>query len=97
LSSQTYDIVLMDVEMPIMDGIEAATHIRNDVQFQNHSPYIIAITAHVLGDSRARFLAAGMDDFISKPVIMSSLSAALKRAIAAISIEADARSKIERQ
>jgi PAS domain S-box-containing protein len=83
VAAQSYDIILMDVEMPTMDGMEAATAIRTDPAYQHCSPYIIATTAHVLGDSRARFLSKGMDDFISKPVILDELKAALERAYAA--------------
>ncbi len=74
-----------------MDGMEAASRIRNDAAYENCSPYIIAITAHVLGDSRGRLLAAGMDDFISKPVIMDNLSTALERAYAAIDLKRQAQ------
>lgn len=91
LKTQSYDIILMDVEMPLMDGMEAASRIRNDAAYENCSPYIIAITAHVLGDSRGRFLSAGMDDFISKPVIMDNLSTALERAYAAIDLKRQAQ------
>lgn len=97
LKTQSYDIILMDVEMPLMDGMEAASRIRNDAAFENGSPYIIAITAHVLGDSRGRFLASGMDDFISKPVIMDSLSTALERAWEIIKIRRQEQTQEQEQ
>ncbi|MBK6728074.1 MAG: PAS domain-containing protein [Xanthomonadales bacterium] len=74
-----YDLILMDVEMPEMDGIEASRALR--VRFgQQDSPQIIAVTAHVLAGSRERFLAAGMNDFVAKPVIIDELCTALIRA-----------------
>jgi PAS domain S-box-containing protein len=83
LAAEPFDVVLMDVEMPGMDGLEAARRIRGDARFQQRPPYIVAVTAHVLGDSRSRFLASGMDDFVSKPVMLDSLRAALERGLAA--------------
>jgi len=74
-----YDLILMDVEMPEMDGIEASRALRMRLG-QQDAPQIIAVTAHVLAGSRERFLAAGMNDFVAKPVIIDELCAALIRA-----------------
>jgi two-component system, sensor histidine kinase and response regulator len=83
LSRDRFDIVFMDVEMPGMDGMEATARIRADPRQSQHRPYIVATTAHVISGSRERFLAAGMDDFISKPIMMDKLRDALLRAVAA--------------
>jgi PAS domain S-box-containing protein len=79
LETIDYDLVLMDVQMPIMDGFEATRVIR-DVQSSvcNHQVPVIAMTAHALQGDRERCLAAGMNDYISKPVSPLSLSEALE-------------------
>jgi protein-histidine pros-kinase len=74
-----YDLILMDVEMPEMDGIEASRAVRARIGTQD-VPQIVAVTAHVLTGSRERFLAAGMNDFVAKPIIIDELRAALIRA-----------------
>ncbi|MCS6825775.1 MAG: PAS domain S-box protein [Caldilinea sp.] len=74
-----YDLVLMDCEMPEMDGFEATTHIRSgEAGVLNPSVPIIAMTAHALQGDRERCLAVGMNDYISKPVQLSTLSAVLE-------------------
>jgi PAS domain S-box-containing protein len=78
LERQPYDVVLMDVQMPEMDGEETAKRIRAVVP-PDRQPRIIAVTAHALKGSRERYLTAGMDDYISKPVRLEELSAALNR------------------
>ncbi|MEZ4436082.1 MAG: response regulator [bacterium] len=79
LQQRPYDVVLMDVLMPEMDGVTATRRIRE--RFAPHEqPRIIAVTASALvGDAR-RLLAAGMDDYISKPIMVRELVAALERA-----------------
>jgi CheY-like chemotaxis protein len=76
LKRQPYDVVLMDVQMPEMDGEETARHIRASFPALQQ-PRIIAVTAHAIKGSRERYLAAGMDDYISKPVRLEELSAVL--------------------
>ena len=61
-----YDAVLMDIQMPKMDGLEAAQILREDRRLQNLP--IIAMTAHALAEERDRFLEAGMNDHIAKPI-----------------------------
>jgi len=80
-SERTFDIVLMDVQMPGMDGFEATRRIR-DLE-DRPQPYIIANTAHAMAGDRERCLAAGMDDYLSKPIQLHDLRAALRRATGA--------------
>ncbi|MCS6960152.1 MAG: PAS domain S-box protein [Pseudanabaenaceae cyanobacterium SKYGB_i_bin29] len=77
LQQQDYDIVLMDVQMPEMDGLTATQRIRQECR---HQPYIIAITANAMRGDRETCLAAGMDDYLSKPITIESLGEALRRA-----------------
>ncbi len=62
-----FDVVLMDIQMPTMDGLQATAAIRNLDSPQSHIP-IIAMTAHALKSDQERFLAAGMDDCLTKPI-----------------------------
>jgi signal transduction histidine kinase/CheY-like chemotaxis protein len=66
--NKTYDIILMDENMPVMNGIEAVRHIRQIEQKEERKAVpIIAVTANALSSDKARFLNAGMDDYIAKP------------------------------
>jgi len=69
-----YDLIFMDIQMPIMDGIEA-THEILDYEKQDNIPHvpIVALTANALKGDRERFLSEGMDEYISKPIEMSEL------------------------
>jgi CheY-like chemotaxis protein/HPt (histidine-containing phosphotransfer) domain-containing protein len=79
LGSLPYDLVLMDVQMPVMDGIEATRQIRSPGSaVLNHWIPIIAMTAHALQGDRERFLEAGMNDYVSKPVAAPDLVKVLK-------------------
>lgn len=74
----SYDLILMDCQMPEMDGFEATAKIRGQQHGFRHIP-IIAMTANVMQEDCDRCLAAGMDDFLSKPVMYKSLAAILNR------------------
>jgi GAF domain-containing protein/CheY-like chemotaxis protein len=73
---QTYDVVLMDVQMPEMDGLEASRRITRDVKPDNR-PRIVAMTANAMQGDREMCLAAGMDDYIAKPIKVDRLVNAL--------------------
>jgi CheY-like chemotaxis protein len=83
LRRQPYDVVLMDVQMPEMDGLEASRLIRDEWR-NPAAPHIIAMTANALVGDRERCLDAGMNDYVGKPVRVAELQAALERSRAAV-------------
>jgi CheY-like chemotaxis protein/HPt (histidine-containing phosphotransfer) domain-containing protein len=87
VAQNVYDLVLMDVQMPELDGIEATRRIRSELGAAG--PRIAAMTAHALPGDREACLAAGMDDYLVKPMGISDLVAALERAALALSPLAD--------
>jgi len=78
LKDQSYDVILMDVQMPEMDGLEATRRIRELYQNEDE-PWIIAMTANAMIEDRELCLEAGMNDYLSKPVKIETLEAALRK------------------
>lgn len=74
--SRSYDLIFMDIQMPIMSGLDATKSIR---QTPNHQPWIIGLSANAFSESRDSALNAGMDDYLTKPLQIKSLIAALQR------------------
>lgn len=70
-----YDLIIMDLQMPVMDGMEATRQIRAFEQESNsaHRVYIVALTANVISDIKEECMLAGMDDFMEKPFQESDL------------------------
>ena len=79
LRRRSYDLILMDVQMPGMDGLEATRRLRAELPVKRQ-PWIIALTANVLAEQRVACLEAGMDDFLGKPLVIAELRTALLRA-----------------
>jgi len=84
-----YDVVVLDGQMPVMDGAEAAERIRDEERARGapRTP-IIAISAKVLAEERNEFIARGADDFVAKPVSMRSLAEALSRVVGRVPVRA---------
>jgi PAS domain S-box-containing protein len=78
LRRQPYDLVLMDLQMPEMDGLEAARLIHQEWS-QKRRPRIVAMTANTMSGDKEKCLAAGMDDYIGKPVTLTSLQNTIQR------------------
>ncbi len=79
LERQTYDVILMDIQMPEMDGDEATRQVRSKWP-EDRQPYIVAMTAHALEGDREKYLARGMDNYVSKPISVDALVTALEKA-----------------
>ena len=80
LEREPYDLVLMDVQMPEMDGLEATRHIRDPGSaVLHHGIPIIAMTAHAMQGDRERCLEAGMNDYVTKPISPQTLAKAIDR------------------
>ncbi|HEU5485666.1 MAG TPA: response regulator [Microlunatus sp.] len=79
LTARHYPIVLMDVQMPELDGYQATRRIRAELP-ADRQPYIIALTANAMAGDAQRCRDAGMDDYLAKPLTKEALRAALERA-----------------
>ena len=75
LTDQAYDLIFMDMQMPIMDGLTASKNIR---QLPNRHPWIIGLSANAFSEARDAAISAGMDEYLTKPLQMESLIAALQ-------------------
>jgi CheY-like chemotaxis protein len=78
-----FDVVFMDVQMPSMSGFDATAAIRDAERGTGARVPIVAMTAHAMAGDRERCLTAGMDDYVTKPVSLASIEAALQRISAA--------------
>ena len=79
VQTKPYDLVFMDMEMPVMDGLDSTREIKSIEKKLSKMPVIIAMTANALPGDRERCLEAGMDDFISKPITVESVKTILKK------------------
>lgn len=79
LNRRKYDVVLMDIQMPEMDGLQAAREIRK--RWLLNGPRIVALTAYAIEGDREKCIEAGMDDYLCKPISLESLKAALERSL----------------
>ena len=82
LRKGSYDVVIMDIEMPVMDGIEAAKRIRSGMAGGHNSEIpIIAMTAHVFEEMKEKCLSAGMNSFVSKPIRIEEINTIIKNVL----------------
>jgi CheY-like chemotaxis protein len=82
LAETAVDVVMMDIQMPVMDGLEATRRIRSDGSLGRGAKVpIVAVTAYAMRGDREKFLEAGMDDYLSKPVDIHSLMGTLERVL----------------
>jgi two-component system sensor histidine kinase/response regulator len=82
LEKDSFDLVLMDVQMPVMDGLEATAAIRNKEKTNGNHQMVVALTAHAMKGDQERCLAAGMDGYLSKPIRPQELDAILDTFVA---------------
>ncbi len=78
LGESSFDCILMDIQMPVLDGVETSRAIRNELGLDVP---IVALTAHAMKGDRKRFMEAGMDGYVSKPFDMDALEAELRRVV----------------
>jgi CheY-like chemotaxis protein len=89
LTNDHFDVVLMDVQMPEMDGFEATAAIRDKEKLTGAHIPVIAMTAHALKGDRERCLSAGMDGYISKPIRTDEMYATIESVIASKKTQRD--------
>lgn len=83
MARQPFDLVFLDIQMPEMDGLEAARRIRGQLHLRDR-PWLVALTANAMSSDRDECLAAGMNDHVAKPIGLKQLAAALQRAEAGL-------------
>jgi CheY-like chemotaxis protein len=83
-ATERFDLVLMDVQMPVMDGLTATARIRSRERDSGGHIPIIAVTAHALDEDRTRCLDAGMDDYVPKPIRTADLFATIAKLCPAV-------------
>lgn len=76
-ATSSFETILMDIEMPEMDGIEAMKIIRS-LRSEVTQPYFVALTANAIAGDRESYLKAGMDNYVSKPIDLAELIGALR-------------------
>lgn len=76
LTAIPYDVILMDIQMPNLDGLETTRHIRKNSVYQ---PIIIAMTANAMAEDKEACMEAGMDDYMSKPINLQELVVLLEK------------------
>jgi|GEM_PF-1100549 len=86
VSNERYDMVLMDINMPEMDGIEATKIIREREAERGGHIYIVALTAYAMKEDRENFMSSGMDDYLAKPMDFSDLDSLMERASGRIAL-----------
>jgi CheY-like chemotaxis protein len=91
LAEDGFDAVLMDIQMPGVDGYQTTAQIRADPRFSLDKLPVIAMTAHAFRDDREKALKAGLNDFISKPVELSKLTASLLHWLSPLELAAEER------
>ncbi|MGA2536181.1 MAG: response regulator [Terracidiphilus sp.] len=96
LEGAQFDLVLMDVQMPVMDGLEAVTAIRLNERNGHFHQRVIALTAHSMKGDQERFLAAGMDGYLSKPIRQQELDAILEGSLSSQSEPEPTRGELGR-
>ena len=84
LETQSFDVILMDIQMPVLDGIEATREIREKERVSGEHIPIIALTAHALKGDQDQFLKAGMDAYVSKPIRTTVLFDVIARTLATL-------------
>jgi len=88
LKQQQYVLVLLDIQMPIMDGIETIRRIRNDDDCKDfRNIYVIALTAHAMRGDREKYLSVGCNDYAAKPINQDELSSKIFKALKSVSVD----------
>jgi PAS domain S-box-containing protein len=93
--AQAFDLILMDISMPVMDGIEAIGHIRRDAGPNQHA-HVVGLTAHGREEYRDRAAAAGMDDFFTKPIRLATLRSLVDGPPKAVVLQQTGKGDIDR-